>query len=29
LRGRLGWKPRVPINQAMEAFLAQFGSGIA
>ncbi len=26
LRERLGWKPRVPLNQAMEAFLAQFES---
>jgi nucleoside-diphosphate-sugar epimerase len=25
LRERLGWQPRVPIKQAMEAFLAQFG----
>jgi nucleoside-diphosphate-sugar epimerase len=24
LRERLGWKPRVPMEQAMEAFLAQF-----
>jgi nucleoside-diphosphate-sugar epimerase len=24
LRERLGWKPRVPMQQAMEAFLAQF-----
>ena len=24
LRDRLGWKPRVPMKQAMEAFLAQF-----
>jgi len=26
LKDRLGWKPRVPMNQAMEAFLAQFDS---
>jgi nucleoside-diphosphate-sugar epimerase len=26
LRQRLGWKPRVPMDQAMEKFLAQFGS---
>ncbi len=26
LKGRLGWKPRVPMKQAMEAFLAQFKS---
>src|SRR6266436_4303380 len=26
LRERLGWKPRVPMEQAMEAFLAQFES---
>jgi nucleoside-diphosphate-sugar epimerase len=26
LRDRLGWKPRVPMNQAMDAFLAQFES---
>jgi nucleoside-diphosphate-sugar epimerase len=26
LHDRLGWKPRVPMNQAMEEFLAQFGS---
>jgi nucleoside-diphosphate-sugar epimerase len=25
LKEKLGWKPRVPMNQAMEAFLAQFG----
>ncbi len=24
LRERLGWKPRVPMNQAMDAFLSQF-----
>jgi nucleoside-diphosphate-sugar epimerase len=24
LKERVGWKPRVPMNQAMEAFLAQF-----
>ena len=24
LKERLGWRPRVPMNQAMEAFLAQF-----
>jgi nucleoside-diphosphate-sugar epimerase len=24
LKQRLGWKPRVPINKAMDAFLAQF-----
>jgi nucleoside-diphosphate-sugar epimerase len=24
LRDRLGWRPRVPLNQAMDAFLAQF-----
>ena len=24
LKDRLGWKPRVPMKQAMEAFLAQF-----
>jgi nucleoside-diphosphate-sugar epimerase len=29
LRDRLGWKPRVPMKQAMEEFLAQFGSGTA
>jgi nucleoside-diphosphate-sugar epimerase len=26
LRDRVGWTPRVPMKQAMEAFLAQFGS---
>jgi len=26
LRERLGWKPRLPMRQAMEAFLAQFES---
>jgi nucleoside-diphosphate-sugar epimerase len=26
LKTRLGWKPRVPMNQAMETFLAQFGT---
>jgi nucleoside-diphosphate-sugar epimerase len=26
LKGRLGWKPRVPMLQAMEAFLGQFES---
>lgn len=26
LKTRLGWTPRVPMNQAMEAFLAQFGT---
>ena len=26
LKERLGWKPRVPMKQAMEAFLAQFGT---
>ncbi len=26
LKDRLGWKPRVPMNQAMESFLAQFDS---
>jgi nucleoside-diphosphate-sugar epimerase len=26
LKERLGWKPRVPMTQAMEAFLAQFGT---
>ncbi len=26
LKDRLGWKPRVPMGQAMEAFLAQFES---
>lgn len=26
LKERLGWKPRVPMNQAMRAFLAQFGT---
>jgi nucleoside-diphosphate-sugar epimerase len=26
LKNRLGWKPRVPMNQAMDAFLAQFDS---
>jgi nucleoside-diphosphate-sugar epimerase len=26
LKERLGWKPRVSMNQAMEAFLAQFGT---
>ena len=26
LKTRLGWKPRVPMKQAMEAFLAQFGT---
>ena len=25
LQERLGWKPRVPMNEAMEAFLGQFG----
>ena len=25
LHERLGWKPRVPMNEAMEAFLGQFG----
>jgi nucleoside-diphosphate-sugar epimerase len=29
LRDRLGWKPRVPMKQAMEEFLDQFGSGTA
>jgi nucleoside-diphosphate-sugar epimerase len=24
LKERLGWKPRVPMDRAMEAFLAQF-----
>jgi nucleoside-diphosphate-sugar epimerase len=26
LKTRLGWKPRVPMKQAMETFLAQFGT---
>jgi nucleoside-diphosphate-sugar epimerase len=26
VKERLGWKPRVPMKQAMEAFLAQFGT---
>jgi hypothetical protein len=26
LKERVGWRPRVPMNEAMEAFLAQFGS---
>ena len=26
LKTRLGWKPRVPMNQAMKTFLAQFGT---
>ena len=26
LHERLGWKPRVPMEQAMEAFLSQFES---
>jgi nucleoside-diphosphate-sugar epimerase len=26
LKTRLGWKPRVPMEQAMETFLAQFGT---
>jgi len=26
LKARLGWRPRVPMNQAMSAFLAQFGT---
>ena len=26
LKERLGWKPRVPMKEAMEAFLAQFGT---
>jgi nucleoside-diphosphate-sugar epimerase len=26
LKTRLGWRPRVPMNQAMGAFLAQFGA---
>jgi nucleoside-diphosphate-sugar epimerase len=26
LKERLGWKPRVPMKQAMEAFLTQFGT---
>ena len=26
LKTRLGWKPRVPMKQAMEIFLAQFGT---
>ena len=26
LKQRVGWKPRVPINKAMDAFLAQFGA---
>lgn len=26
LKTRLGWRPRVPMKQAMEAFLAQFGA---
>jgi hypothetical protein len=27
LRGRLGWKPRVNMEQAMASFLAQFDRG--
>jgi nucleoside-diphosphate-sugar epimerase len=27
LKDRLGWKPRIPMEQAMEAFLAQFDNG--
>jgi nucleoside-diphosphate-sugar epimerase len=27
LKDRLGWKPRTPMEQAMEAFLAQFDNG--
>ena len=26
LREQLGWRPRVPLKQAMETFLAQFGA---
>ncbi len=26
LKGSLGWRPRVPMKQAMEAFLSQFGT---
>ena len=26
LKERLGWKPRVPMDRAMETFLAQFAS---